>query len=70
MESKIRMSLIQTNITNILLMNYELVCTDDKFIKSFKSYLREDAVYNFVNSMVEESMGYSYVMKKYFNKDL
>ena len=70
MESKIRMSLIQTNITNILLMNYELVCTDDKFIKSFKPYLREDAVYNFVNSMVEESMGYSYVMKEYFNKDL
>ena len=34
---------------------YELVCVDDKFSKSFKSYLGEDAVYNFINSTIEES---------------
>ena len=29
---------------------YELVCVDDKFSKSFKSY---SAVYNFVSSMIK-----------------
>ena len=34
---------------------YELVCVADKFGKPFKSYLGEDTVYFFINSMVEES---------------
>ena len=47
-----------------------LVCIDDKFSKPFKSYLGEDAVYNFINSMVEESKYCSNVMKKHSNKEL
>ena len=31
---------------------YKLVCADDKFSKPFQSYLGEDAVYNFINSVV------------------
>ena len=34
---------------------YKLVCVDDKFSKTFKSYLGEDAAYNFIISMIEES---------------
>ena len=35
---------------------YELVCADDKFSQPFKSYLLgEDAVCNFINSMIKES---------------
>ena len=34
---------------------YKLVCNDDTFSTLFKPYLGEDAVYNFINSMVEES---------------
>ena len=34
------------------------------------SYLGEDFVYNFINSMVEESKYWSDVMKKHFNKEL
>ena len=47
---------------------YELVSVDDRFSKPFRSYLGEDVVYNFVNSMIEESKYCSEVMKKYFNK--
>ena len=43
---------------------YKLVCVDDKFIKSFKSYLGEDAVYNFINSMIKESNFCTGIMKK------
>ena len=46
---------------------YKLVCVDDKFSKAFKSYLGEDAVYNFISSMIEESKYCSDVMKKHFN---
>ena len=35
--------------------DYKLVCVDDKFRELFKSYLGEDAVYNFINSMIKES---------------
>ena len=42
----------------------------DKFNKPFKSYLGEDAVYNFICSIVEESKYCSDVIKKHFNKDL
>ena len=45
---------------------YKLVCVDDKFSKSFKSYLGEDAFYNFINSMIEESKTRSNIMKKTF----
>ena len=45
---------------------YKLVLVDDKFSKSFKLYLGEDAVYNFINSMVEESNCCSNIMKKIF----
>ena len=31
---------------------YKLVCFDNKFSKPFNSYLGEDAVYNFLDSMV------------------
>ena len=34
--------------------DYKLVYVDDKISKPFKTYLREDAVYNFINSMIEE----------------
>ena len=34
---------------------YKLVCVDDKFSKSFKSYLDEDHVYNFINSINNKS---------------
>ena len=49
---------------------YKLVCSDDKFSKRFKSYLGKDAVYNFINSMIEESNNCSDMMKKHFNKGL
>ena len=49
---------------------YELVYVDDKFSKPFKSYLGEDAVYNFISSMIEKNKYCSDVMKKHFNKEL
>ena len=49
---------------------YQVVWVHDKFSKAFKSYLVEDTVYKFINSMVEESSCCSGVMKKYFNKEL
>ena len=49
---------------------YKLVCVDGKFSKPFKSYLSEDVVYNFINSMIEESKYSSDVLKKHFNKEL
>ena len=41
---------------------YKLVCVDYKFSKPFNSYLGEDALYNFINSMLEEN--------KYFNDEV
>ena len=49
---------------------YKIVCVDDKFSKSIKSYLREDAVYNFIGSMTKENKYCSNEMKNYFNKEL
>ena len=49
---------------------YKLVCVDDKFSNPFKSYLGEDAVSNFISSMIEESKYCSDVKKKHFNKEL
>ena len=50
--------------------DYKLVCVDDKFSKPFKTYLGKDAVYNFINSLIDESKYCSGVMKKHFNKKL
>ena len=33
---------------------YELVCVDDKFSRTFRSYLGKDASYNLINRMIEE----------------
>ena len=49
---------------------YKLVYVDDKFSKNFKTYLGEDAIHNFINSMIEESKYCSDRMKKHFNKEL
>ena len=48
---------------------YKLACVD-KFSKPFKASLGQDAVYNFINNMIEESKYCSEVMKKHFNKEL
>ena len=45
---------------------FELVYVDDKFSKPFRSYLENDAFYNFVNSMIEESKYYSDEKKNTF----
>ena len=42
---------------------YELVCIDHKFSKPFKSYLGEDAVCSFINSMLKDIRYCSDVMK-------
>ena len=34
---------------------YILLCVDDKFSMRFKLYLGEDAIYSFINCMIEES---------------
>ena len=47
---------------------YKLVCVDDKFSKPFKSFLGEDAVYNFISSMIEESKFCNDMMKKTFQQ--
>ena len=47
---------------------YELICVDDKFSKPFKSYLGEYAVYNLINSMIEENEHWIDIMNKNFNK--
>ena len=49
---------------------YKLVCIGDKFSKSFKSYLGEDAVSNFIISVTEESKYCNEVLKNHFNKEL
>ena len=49
---------------------YKLGFIDDKFSKFFKSYLGEDAVYHFINSVIEEKKYCKDVMKKYFHKEL
>ena len=40
----------------------------DKFSKHFKSYIGEDAVYNFISRMIEKVN--IVLMKKHFNKQL
>ena len=48
----------------------KLVCVDDELSKSFKTFLGGDAVYNFINNIIENSKYCSDVIKKYFNKEL
>ena len=48
---------------------YKLICLDHKFSKPYKSYSGEDAVYNFINNMIDESNYCSEVMKKKINKE-
>ena len=36
-------------------MDIKFVCVNDKFSKSFETYLGEDAVYTFISSMIKES---------------
>ena len=43
------------------------MCVDNAFSKLFRSCLGEDTVYNFINSMVEES---KYCDEKHFYKEL
>ena len=43
---------------------------DDKFSKPFKSYLDEDVVSNFINSMIKGSKFCTDIMRKHFNKEL
>ena len=49
---------------------YKLVCVEYKFSKPFQTYLDKDAVYNFINNMIEKSEYCTDVMKKYFSKEL
>ena len=49
---------------------YDQLCPDHKFSKPFKSYLGQDAVYDFISSMIKESKYCSDGMKKHFNKEL
>ena len=49
---------------------YKLVCVDNKFSKTFKTYLGKDAVYNFISNIVEESKYCIEVMKKDFSKEI
>ena len=50
--------------------DYKLVSVDDKFSKPFETYLGKDAIYNFINNMIEECKYCIEVMKKHFNKEL
>ena len=49
---------------------YKLVYVDNKFSKTLKTNLDEDAVYNFINNIIEESKYCSDLMKKDFKKEL
>ena len=42
----------------------------NKFSKRFKTYLDEDAFYNFINSMIKGSKCYSDVIKNILTKNL
>ena len=73
MESNIKMSLIQTNIKNMLLfaaMDVNQYVSMISLVSFFKSYLGEDVVYNFINSMIEESKYCTDIRKKDFNREL
>ena len=50
--------------------DYKLVSVYDKFSKPFKSYLREDDVFSFANSMIEERKCCDGIVKRPFSKEL
>ena len=50
--------------------SYMLVYFGGKFSKPYKSYLGEDAVYSFINSIIKESKTCTGIIKKYFHKEL
>ena len=64
------MSLKQKTCQKSVACSYgcKLVFVDDNFSEPFKSNWGKDAVYNFINIMVEESKYCNEVMKKHFNK--
>ena len=72
MESKIQMILNETYTTKYQkhVACYKLVCVDDKFSKPFKLCLGEDALYNFISGIIEESKYCTDVMEKHFSKEL
>ena len=47
-----------------------MVYFDDKFSKHFKSQLGEDAVSNFIDSMIKENKYCSEMMERHFSKKL
>ena len=50
---------------------YKLACVDElNLISLLKLCLGEDAVYNFISIVIEESKYLNDLMKKYFNKEL
>ena len=53
----------QKHVSNINSCAYKSVCVDDKFSKSFKSFLGENAFSDLINSMNEESKYSSDVIK-------
>ena len=62
-------NLTRTSMKNVVYSHgYKLLYVDDKFSKRFKSYLAENAVYNFINSMIKESNYRCEVMKNIFKK--
>ena len=72
MGSKIQMSLTLNKYQKHVAYSdgYKLVCVENKFRKTFKSYLDKDAVCNFISSIIEESKCCSDGMEKQFNKEL
>ena len=46
-----------------------VVSVNDKFSKLSKSYLGEDTIYSFINSVIKESKYCTNVMKKYLRKE-
>ena len=49
---------------------HRLTGVDNKFSKALKSYFGGDAVYTFINSIIEENISCNDVMKKHFSKEL
>ena len=47
----------------------KIVCVGNMSSKPFKTYFGKDAVYNFINSMIEESKYCREVLKKHFGKE-
>ena len=47
----------------------KLVSTDGKLNKSFKFYLGQDDVYNFISTMIEESKYCTDIMNKHLSKN-